>query len=74
MAGTKKPKYETLVYNKLESMEVGDTFMKKDFILENWGVYDYFIDRSFSVFLTRVRKKLPERQFKTIEKFIIRLE
>ena len=55
-------------------MEVGDSFRKKEFIKEHWGDYDFYLDRSFSVFFTKAKKLFPEKEFRTIRGFVTRIK
>jgi len=40
----------------LQSMQVGDSFIIKDFVKEVWGDYTYFIRRSFDVYLSNAKQ------------------
>ena len=66
--------YQTILSDKLDSIEVGKNFSKENFIIENWGDYNYYICRSFDVFFTNVKKQLPEKEFRCIKRFIHRLK
>lgn len=62
------------VHAKVQSLEIGDSFNKKEFIITLWGRSDYFIDRSFDVMFNTSKKVLPEREFKTEKGRIIRIK
>jgi hypothetical protein len=66
--GTKKYQVES----KVQSLEVGQQFNKKEFIISVWGKSDYFIDRSFDVLFNTAKKALSDREFKTDKGCIIR--
>ena len=66
--GTKKYQVES----KVQSLEVGQQFNKKEFIISVWGKSDYFIDRSFDVLFNTAKKALSDREFKTGKGCIIR--
>lgn len=70
---SKKSKVEILT-EKLESLEEKKSFSKKDFITEQWGDYDWFLDRSFCVTFTHAKKLLPLKTFKTIKGSIFRIK
>ncbi len=71
MAKKTKP---TIIFEKLESLKVNESFNKKEFIIEHWGDYNYFIDRSFSVAFTGAKKKLMFKTFKTKTGIIKRIK
>lgn len=56
----------------IETMEIGDSFNKKKFIISLWGRSDYYIGRSFDVMFINGKKEMPEKEFKTEKGFIIR--
>ncbi len=61
-AENEKPKtYKQLVKEKLESMEVGDKFNKKEFILKHWGDYNYFLNQNFSNMMNTVKKIINDK-------------
>jgi hypothetical protein len=62
------------VRTKVQSLEVGQQFIKKEFIISVWGNSDYFIDRSFDVLFNSVKKSFPEREFRTEKGVIIRIK
>jgi len=58
----------------LEPLEVGKQFDKKTFIILHWGYCDYFVERSFDVSFCKVKKLMPEKKFKSINKLITRIK
>lgn len=72
--GKHKHTYQRLLPDKLASMEVEEKFSKKEFIQEHWNSYDFFLDRSFSVFFTHAKKIFPEKEFRTIRGFVTRIK
>lgn len=71
--GKHKVTYQGIVSDKLSSMEIGDIFSKKEFILEHWEEYNYYVCRSFDVIFTNSKKNFPDKQFRAIKRFITRL-
>lgn len=65
---TKKNK----IKQKIEFLQVGESFNKKEFVKSIWGERDYFVDRSFDVLFNNAKKEFPEREFKTKEGLIVR--
>jgi hypothetical protein len=66
--GTKKYQVES----KIQSLEVGQSFNKKEFIISVWNKNDYFVQRSFDVMFNTAKKELSDREFVTEKGFIIR--
>jgi|LakMenEpi03Aug12_release.lakeMendotaPanAssembly.Ray.scaffolds.fasta_scaffold27763_19 hypothetical protein len=66
--GTKKYQVES----KIQSLEVGQSFNKKEFIIYVWNKNDYFVQRSFDVMFNTAKKELSDREFVTEKGFIIR--
>jgi hypothetical protein len=62
------------VSQKLELLEVGQQFIKKEFINLIWGRTDYFVDRSFDVMFNTAKKQLIGREFRTEKGCIIRIK
>jgi hypothetical protein len=60
------------VTERVTSLEVGQHFNKKEFIVSVWSTSDYFIDRSFDVMFSTAKKMLTDREFRTEKGFIIR--
>ena len=63
---------QSKVTDVIQALEIGQSFDKRKFIKSVWGDYDYFIERSFSVFFMKTKKELLGRKFKTEKGFIIR--
>lgn len=73
--GTKQSNtFSEIVLNQLEGMEVYESFVKKDFIKKHWKEYNYFVDRSFTVYFSKAKKLLPEKTFKCLRGVISRTE
>ena len=66
--GTKKYQVES----KIQSLEIGQSFNKKEFIISVWNKNDYFVQRSFDVMFNTAKKELSDREFVTEKGFIIR--
>jgi hypothetical protein len=62
------------VLEALEHLEVGQELDKKKFILLHWGYCDYFVERSFDVTFCKVKKLMPEKDFKSKNKLITRIK
>jgi hypothetical protein len=60
------------VTEQVSSLEIGQRFNKKEFIVSVWGISDYFIDRSFDVMFNTAKKTFTDREFVTEKGFIIR--
>ncbi len=60
------------VTEQIESLEIGQHFNKKEFIVSVWSTSDYFIDRSFDVMFSTAKKMLTDREFRTDKGLIIR--
>ena len=60
------------VTERIESLEIGQHFNKKEFIVSVWSTSNYFIDRSFDVMFSTAKKALQDREFRTEKGFIIR--
>jgi len=61
---TTKKKY---VLDHITHMNIGDIFNKEEFIRILWGNYDYFIKRSFDVFLCEAKKQFPDRKYISVK-------
>lgn len=57
----------------IAELEVGQYLDAYDFIITHWKKYDYFIRRSFDVYLSQAKKQLPDRVFKTEKGLIKRI-
>jgi hypothetical protein len=62
-----KKTYVEKVVEKLKTLEIGESFDKKEYVKEVWGDDDYFVCRSFEVALAKSKKILSENSFKTIK-------
>jgi hypothetical protein len=60
------------VTERVTSLEVGQHFNKKEFIISVWGISDYFINRSFDVMFSIAKKELQGREFRTEKGLITR--
>jgi hypothetical protein len=58
----------------MDAMEVGEKFNKKDFIKKVWLEHNYYVDRSFSVFLVTAKKTFADKKFRSINGYLVRLE
>ena len=66
---TKKEK----VLKKLWPMKVGESFVIAEFVKQVWGDYNYFIHRSFDVYMSHCRKDLASKEFRTIKGCVTRI-
>ena len=62
------------VLEALEPLEVGQELDKKAFIILHWGYCDYFVERSFDVSFCKVKKLMPQKEFKTKNRVITRIK
>lgn len=67
----KKQSKQKKVAESIGNLEVGEYLDAYAFIVENWKDYDYFIHRSFDVYLCQAKKQFPDREFK-VEKWLIK--
>jgi hypothetical protein len=56
----------------IQSLEIGQSFNKREFTTLVWKRTDYFVERSFDVMFNTAKKELLGREFKTEKGFIIR--
>jgi hypothetical protein len=63
---------QSKVIDLIKTLEVGQSFNKKEFVISVWGRSDYFINRSFDVLFTIAKREFLEREFKTEKGCIIR--
>jgi DNA-binding response OmpR family regulator len=61
------------VTTAIDALEIGEFIHKKQLINSIWGYCDYFTSRSFDVFLTKAKKSLFNKRFKTIKGKITRI-
>lgn len=62
------------ITNILNGLNVGDSIAKKDILISVWGLNDYYIGRSFDVYLSKYRKANPDKKLKVIKSNIVRHE
>jgi len=67
----KRQSKQKKVAEAIGNLEVGETISVYSFIVEHWGNYDFFIRRSFDVYLSQAKKQHPDREFK-VEKGLIK--
>ncbi len=67
----KRQSKQKKVAEEIGKLEVGETICVYSFIVEHWGNYDFFIRRSFDVYLSQGKKKHSDRVFK-VEKGLIK--
>ncbi len=74
----KKNNKKTKISDKLNSLEINESFDINDFIVEHWNLKNksdiYFQRRSFDVILTAEKKKITDKKFKCIAGKIHRIE
>ena len=70
----KRQSKQKKVAESIGNLEVGETIGVYSFIVEHWGNYDFFIRRSFDVYLSQARKKYSDRVFETKKGLIKRLK
>lgn len=70
----KKQSKQKKVAEELGKLKVGESIGIYAFVVEHWGGYDFFIRRSFDVYLSQAKKKHPDRVFKVEKGLIKRVE
>jgi len=70
----KRQSKQKKVAESIGNLEVGETISVYSFIVEHWGNYDYFIRRSFDVYLSQARKQYSDRVFETKKGLIKRIK
>ena len=70
----KKQSKQKKVAESIGKLEVGEYLDAYAFIVENWEDYNFFIRRSFDVYLCQAKKQFPEREFKVEDWFIKRVK
>jgi len=70
---SKKKKYSEIIKEKIDLLEIGGSLNRKDFVIELWGDYDYFLNGSFSVHFGKAKRLMPNKKFATIKGLITRL-
>ncbi|HEY6143715.1 MAG TPA: hypothetical protein VIV55_09925 [Flavobacterium sp.] len=68
----RKKIYYKEITEAMDKLEIGESLERKELITELWGDFDYYIETSFLVLLTKCKRKLVPKTFKTIKKRIIR--
>lgn len=59
---------------ELNSLELLSEIDKKQFVKKLYGDFDYFTQRSFDVHLSKAKKQIPNKEFKTIKGKITRVK
>ncbi len=70
----KRQSKQKKVAESIGNLEVGETISVYSFIVEHWGNYDFFIRRSFDVYLSQARKQYSDRVFETKKGLIKRIK
>ncbi len=70
----KRQSKQKKVAESIGNLEVGETISVYSFIVEHWGNYDFFIRRSFDVYLSQARKQYSDRVFETKKGLIKRVK
>ena len=67
----KRQSKQKKVAEEIGNLEAGEYIDIYAFVVEHWGNYDFFIRRSFDVYLSQAKKQHPDRDFK-VEKGLIK--
>mgnify|MGYP007023437576 CR=1 FL=1 len=70
----KRQSKQKKVAESIGNLEAGEYIDIYAFVVEHWGNYDFFIRRSFDVYLSQGKKKFPDRVFKVEKGLIKRFE
>ncbi len=70
----KKQSKQKKVAEVVGKLKVGESIDVYAFVVEHWGNYDFFIRRSFDVYLSQAKKQHPDRVFKVEKGLIKRVE
>ncbi len=70
----KKQSKQKKVAEAIGNLEIGKHIDIYAFVVEHWGTYDYFIRRSFDVYLSQARKQYSDRVFETKKGLIKRIK
>ena len=70
----KKQSKQKKVAEAIGNLEVGESIGIHSFVVEHWGNYDYFIRRSFDVYLSQAKKQYSNRVFQTKRGLIKRVK
>lgn len=69
----RKQIYYKDITERLDKLEVGESFDRKELIEELWGDFNYYLEVSFSTIIIKCRKTLKPKPFKTINKRVCRI-
>ena len=70
----KKQSKQKKVAEAIGNLEIGERIDIYAFVVEHWGNYDYFIRRSFDVYLSQAKKQYSNRVFETKKGLIKRIK
>lgn len=70
----KKQSKQKKVAEEIGKLKVGESIGIHSFVVEHWGDYDFFIRRSFDVYLSQAKKIHTDRVFKVEKGLIKRFE
>ena len=70
----KKQSKQKKVAEAIGNLKVGEHIDIYAFVVEHWETYDYFIRRSFDVYLSQARKQYSDRVFETKKGLIKRVK
>ena len=70
----KRQSKQKKVAEEIGNLEVNEYIDVYAFVVENWGNYDFFIRRSFDVYLSQARKQYSDRVFETKKGLIKRVK
>jgi hypothetical protein len=69
-----KKTIKSQIENELFSMELNDELDINDLIIKIWGHNDFFVRRSFDVYLCKAKAQYPVRQFKVVKNNLVRIK
>jgi len=70
----KKQSKQKKVAEAIGNLQVDEYIDIYAFVVEHWGNYDFFIRRSFDVYLSQARKQYSDRVFETKKGLIKRVK
>ena len=70
----KKQSKQKKVAEAIGNLKVDEYIYIYAFVVEHWGNYDFFIRRSFDVYLSQARKQYSDRVFETKRGLIKRVK
>ena len=70
----KKQSKQKKVTEAIGNLQVGEYIDIYAFVVEHWGNYDFFIRRSFDVYISQARKQYSDRVFQTKRGLIKRVK